>query len=293
MKGLTATRTGRLVASFFAILGMLFMLLNRVLTAVVEMAGGAVQMGLARYNNFTGRFAAENFAEDKQLLAVLKEAQQLLPLADTALAILMVLSVVFIAIAVVGMVMPKNLIHVLVAVRLLKWVKVDAEDTESRGIDTTVENIPLTPKQKKIALASIGGVVALLFAILGISSCVDKVQQSTNQNYVADMQEQALTYIKAQKEYFGKNKKVGSGKQLNLPDSLDTDGFHYKTSASRFTATSRVQMGNCPAGSKWSVSSSTKGFFTQELQLLRIVPKDTACANLTPDFKQLGRKKKN
>ncbi len=285
MKGLTATRTGRLVASFNAILGLLFLTLNRVLSAVLEMAGNAVNMGLARYNNFTGRFAADNFEEDKQLLQLLKEAGELLPLGDTALSILMVLSVIFIAIAAIGLVMPKNFVHVLVTIRLLKWMP---KGGERSGKSTK----PLSPLQKKIALGGVGGIFLLIVACFGISSCMEKAQVVSQQNHIANMEQQALTYIKAQKKFYSQNQEIGGAKQLQLPDSLETDGFSLKVTGSRFTAISKIQLGNCPAGNKWYISSSEKGFFSRELQLYRAVPKDTACSNLTPDFKNLGRKKK-
>lgn len=284
--GLTAVRTGRLVAAFNGVLGMLFLMLNRVLGAVLEMASNAVSMGLARYNNFTGRFAADNFEEDKQLLKLLKEANELLPLGDTALSILMVLSIVFIAIAVIGLVMPKNFVHILVALRLLKWSK----GGESRGSRKSAQ--PLSPMQRKIALGSVGGIVLLLVACFGISSCIEKAETVTKQNYVKEMQDHALTYINAQKEFYGRNQKVGGPKSLQLPDSMETEGFVYKVTGSRFIAESKVQIDSCAAGTKWQISSAIKGFFTQELQLYRQTPKDPKCATLTPDFKNLGRVKR-
>lgn len=282
--GLAVVRTGRLVAAFNGVLGMLFLLLNRVLGAVLEMANNAVGMGLARYNNFTGRFAADNFEEDKQLLKLLKEANELLPLGDTALSILMVLSIVFIAIAVIGLVMPKNFVHILVALRLLKWVSKGGEGGRGKGHS-------LSPMQKKIVLGGVGGVVVLLFACVGISSCMEKAEIQKKQNYIAGMQQQALVYVNAQKDFYAKNQKVGGPKSLQLPDSLETEGFSLKVTGSRFTAVSKVQIDSCAAGAKWQISSSVKGFFTQELQLYRQPPKDPHCAALTPDFKNLGRVK--
>ena len=283
--GLAVVRTGRLVAAFNGVLGMLFLLLNRVLGAVLEMANNAVGMGLARYNNFTGRFAADNFEEDKQLLSLLKEANELLPMADTALTILMFLSVVFIVIAVVGLVMPRNFVHVLVGLRLLEWSK----GGEGRGKGG--KNSSLSPTQKKIFLGGVGGVVVLLFACVGISSCMEEAEVQKKKNYVAEMQQQALVYIKAQKDFYAKNQKIGGPKSLQLPDSLETEGFSLKVTGSRFTAVSKVQIDSCAAGAKWQISSSIKGFFTQELQLYRQAPKDPNCAALTPDFKNLGRVK--
>ncbi|MCQ2108510.1 MAG: hypothetical protein MJZ05_07090 [Fibrobacter sp.] len=285
--GLAVVRTGRLIASFNALLGMLFLLLNRVLTAVLEMANNAVSMGLARYNNFTGRFAADNFEEDKRLLSLLKEANELLPMADTALTILMFLSIVFIVIAVIGLVMPRNFVHILVALRLLEWSK----GGEGRGKGRGGKEHSLSPTQKKIFLGGIGGVVFLLLACVGISSCMEEAEVQKKKNYVAEMQEQAMVYINAQKDFYAKNQKIGGPKSLQLPDSLETEAFVLKVTGSRFSAVSKVQIDSCAAGAKWQISSSVKGFFTQELQLYRQPPKDSACAALTPDFKNLGRVK--
>lgn len=281
--GLTTVRTGRLVAAFNGVLGMLFVLLNRVLSAVLEMARNAVEMGLARYGNFTGRFAAENFEEDKQLLSLLKEANELLPLADKALSVLAVASVIFIAIALFGLLMPKNFVHVLVGLKLLEW---NSKGSESRGGGKS-----MTSSQKRAVLGIIAVVVVLLIGYVWISGYIKNNEIKTKQGYVRDMQDRALSYINAQKEYFGKNQSLGGPKGLNLPDSLDTEGFTYKVTGSRFIAVSKVDIDSCAAGAKWQVSSALKGFFTQELQLYRVAPKDTNCAVLTPDFRNLGRTK--
>lgn len=281
--GLTAVRTGRLVAAFIAVLGLLFLTLNRVLEVVLVMANEAVSKGLARYNNFTGRFAAENFEEDKQLLKLLKDANELLPMADSAQTILMVLSVVFLAVAVIGLVMPRNFVHVLVAIRLLKWMP--------KGGEGRSKGNAISAGQKKIFLGCVGGIVILLVACLGISSCMEKADSLKKQDYIAGMQQQALVYVNAQKDFYAKNQKVGGPKSLQLPDSLETEGFSIKVTGSRFTAVSKVQIDSCAAGAKWQISSSVKGFFTQELQLYRQPPKDPHCAALTPDFKNLGRVK--
>ena len=79
-------------------------------------------------------------------------------------------------------------------------------------------------------------------------------------------------------------------KALQLPDSASTDYFDYKITATKFVATSKVQLENCPAGTKWSVFSNTKGLFDKELTLYRKPPQDTACVKLLPEFKNLGRK---
>ena len=129
--GLAPVRTARLIASLIALMGMVFLLIQRVLSAVMVMASDGVRMGLTRYNNFTGRFAAQNFAEDRQLLKLLKEVQDLLPMASSALTVLMIVAIVFLVVALVGLAFPRPFTHVLVALKLLKWA--DADNVSEEG----------------------------------------------------------------------------------------------------------------------------------------------------------------
>lgn len=288
MKGLTPVRTARLIASLFALMGMVFLFLERVLSSVLVMAADGVKLGLARYNNFTGRFASQNFAEDKQLLSLLKEVQGLLPSAESALAVFMVIAIVLLVIAVLGLALPKQFAHVLVALKLLKWetdeVAAEEPGESLREVLAKVGNIPL----KKIAVP-LGAVLAIVMAFFAVSSCHEKVKAASVADSIEEMQQKALLYMDAQKAYFARNKVVGNANALQMADSLSTSSFEYTISGGRFTAVSKVPFENCPAGTKWSVSASTKGFFEKELVLYRSAPKDSACARLTPDFKKLGR----
>lgn len=285
--GLAPVRTARLIASLFALMGMVFLLLERVLSAVLEMASGGVALGLARYNNFTGRFAAQNFSEDKELLGLLKEVEGLLPMADVALVVLLVIAVLLILVAAAGLAFPRQMVHILVATKLLKWQTGTEAEPEGASLGEALErlgNVPL----KKIALplACITAVVVVVFAV---RSCNETAQENDLAASVRDMQEQSLAYINAQKGYFAKNGTVGNAKALQLVDSVSTDYFDYRITPSRFIAVSKVDISGCPAGSKWSVSASAKGVFTMELALYRSTPKDTNCVKLTPDYKNLGR----
>ena len=288
MKALTPVRTARLIASLFALMGMVFLFLERVLSAVLVMAADGVKLGLARYNNFTGRFASQNFAEDKQLLSLLKEVQGLLPSAESALAVFMVIAIVLLVIAVLGLALPKQFAHVLVALKLLKWetdeVAAEEPGESLREVLAKVGNIPL----KKIAVP-FGVVLAIVMAFFAVSSCHERVKAASVADSIEEMQQKALLYMDAQKAYFARNKVVGNASALQMADSLSTSSFEYTISGGRFTAVSKVPFENCPAGTKWSVSASTKGFFEKELVLYRSAPKDSACARLTPDFKKLGR----
>ena len=153
-----------------------------------------------------------------------------------------------------------------------------------REILAKVGNIPL----KKIAVP-LGVVLAIVIAFFAVSSCHEKVKAASVADSIEEMQQKALQYMDAQKAYFARNKVVGNATALQMADSLSTSSFEYTISGGRFTAVSKVPFENCPAGTKWSVSASTKGFFEKELVLYRSAPKDSACARLTPDFKKLGR----
>ena len=290
--GLTPIRTARVISSLIALVGMVFLFLERMLSAVLEMASDGVQLGLTRYDSFTGRMALQNFAEDRQLYKLLQEVQGMIPSAESALSVFLFIAIVLLAIALVGLALPRLLVHVLVAIKLLKWesdgTEEEGEETSFREILTNIGEIPL----KKLAIP-VAVIVVLVGGFAGIRSCQESAKLASVDSAVEDLEQHTLDYIKAQKAYFGRAKKVGGPKALQLPDTSSTDYFEYKITGARFTAISRVPIEGCPAGTKWSVYSEAKGLFTQELALYRQPPKAPACINITPNFKNIGRPEKN
>ena len=303
MKSLTPVRTARLIASLIAIMGMFSFAVERVLTKVCIIAKGGVQMGLARYtNSFTGRFAAENFSDDKKLLVVLRQAKNMLPMADDALLILFIVSIVLFVVAAFGLVFPKPFCRVLVAMRLLKYqdggllkdvsiLGADGSSKTGKKFKEFFRNAIAAAKkvQTKYWIFAGGVLVFILILVFGVRGCSTGVVFGTHA-LTDDLTEQASFYISAQKSYFAKNKAVGGPKALQMPDSLSTDYFTYRVTPSRFTATLNKDIKDCPAGSRWTVSASTKGFFTVDLILSRVAPKDTNCTFVAPEFKNIGKK---
>ena len=312
--GYTPVRTVRLISSLIALFGMFTFAIERVLNAVSAMAHNAVQMGLGRYtNSFTGRFAASNFSDDKKLLTVLNQVKDLLPTADLGLLILFILSIVLFIVAAFGIAFPKQFGHVLVALKLLKWQEgvaadvaiVDVSDSCAvsgrmcskvkdccRKVADSCKKFwailkTVQPKYWIFIACSLAFVLVLVFGVRGCSA--GSVFGGT-QDVTDDLTEQTLFYINAQKSFFAKNKAIGGPKSLQMPDSLTTEYFTYRVTGSRFTATLNKNVKECPAGTRWTVSSSTKGFFTLDLVLFRSAPKDTNCVFIQPDFKNLGRK---
>ncbi|MBO6075529.1 MAG: hypothetical protein J6P15_00165 [Fibrobacter sp.] len=292
IQGLTQVRTARLIASLIALVGMVFLFLERALAAVLEMASEGVQLGLTRYDSFTGRMALQNFAEDRQLFKMLQDVQELLPSAESALAVFMFIAILLLAIALVGLALPRLLIHILVAVKILRWesdgTEEEGEETSFREILTNIGEIPL----KKLAIP-FAVIIVLVGGFTGIRSCQESAKLASVDSAVEDLEQHTLDYIKAQKAYFGRTKTVGGPKALQLPDTSSSDYFEYKVTGARFTAISRVPIENCPAGTKWSVYSESKGVFTKELALYRQPPKVPACISITPNYKNIGRPEKN
>ena len=305
MQSLTSVRTARLIASLIAVFGMFVFAVERVLTKVCAMAKDGVQMGLNRYSNsFTGRFAAENFSDDKNLLVVLRQAKGLLPVADDALLVLFFLSIVLFIVAAFGLAFPKQFCHMLVAMKLLKWHDgIALKDLHLSGSKSVGASAAKKIKELcgKIASAVkkvqpkywifIGcSLVFVLVLVFGVRGCSAGCVFGGTQAVTEDLTSQTLYYIQAQKSFFAKNKAVGGPKSLQMPDSLTTDNFTYRVTGSKFTATLNRDVKDCPAGSRWSVGAKTEGFFSVELRLFRSAPKDTNCVFIAPDFKNLGRK---
>lgn len=291
IQGLTPIRTARVISALIALMGMVFLFLERALAAVLQMASEGIQLGLTRYDSFTGRMALQNFAEDRQLFKMLQDVQGLLPSAESALTVLLFIAIVLLAIAVVGLALPRFFVHILVTLKLLKWetdgIEEEGGKTSFREIIENIGEIPL----KKLAIPA-AAIAVLVGGFAGIRGCLESAKLASVDSAVEDLEQHTLDYIKAQKAYFGRTKTVGGPKALQLPDTSSSDYFEYKVTGARFTAISRVPIENCPAGTKWSVYSEAKGVFTKELALYRQPPKVPACISITPNYKNIGRPEK-
>lgn len=305
--GFTPVRTVRLVSSIIAIFGMFCLFVERVLTAVYVVADDAVQTGFSFSNTFMVRFATENFSPAKKLFSILQQIGDYLPVADKCLLALFILSIVLIVVAAFGLVFPRQFGHVLVALKLLKCQngkspfkkRVPKGEAKSKDFKAYCDQSAdfcrktldsLKRVQIKYWIFAACSLVFILVLVLGVRGCSNGGIFSGLQDASEDLKEQTLYYINAQKAFFAKNNNVGGPKSLHMPDSLKTDYFTYRVTGSRFAATLNKDVKNCPAGSRWTVNATTKGFFSIDLVLYRVAPKDTNCAVILPEFKNLGRK---
>ena len=227
-----------------------------------------------------------------------------MPVANDALLVLFIVSIVLFVVAAFGLAFPKPFCRMLVALRLLKWQDggllkdvsiLGASESSSKPVKklkalcgkvwTTAKKV-----QAKYWIFAGCALAFILILIFGVRGCSTGSVFGGAQALTDDLTEQASFYISAQKSYFAKNKAVGGPKALQMPDSLLTDYFTYRVSASRFSATLNKNIKDCPAGSRWTVNASTKGFFTVDLVLSRVAPKDSNCTFIAPNFKNLGKK---
>ena len=282
-KGLTPIRTVRTISGMVALVGMLVLLIQRVLSGVLVMAHEMLSLAFARYGNFTGRFAANNFAEDKKLLSHLNELKAFMPTAETLVALLLILGFVLLIVAAVGFAFPRQVTHVLVALKLLKWMP---EGDASQEVDA-----PMSPRTKKILTVTVGSVVLLVFCVFGIRSCTERLHARTMQSVQEELNAGVSGYIQTQRAYFNKKKTLGTAFQLGLDSIPSGKFFSFKVRKSSLVAESLTDIENCPAGSQWSIQASTSGFFQKELKFLCLMPKNQECLKVAPDLKNLVRQR--
>ena len=191
IRGLTSVRTVRVLSTLVALMGMVFLLMQRVLSAVLQMATDGLNLGLARYNTFTGRMALQNFPEDRQLFKLLKDVQSILPSAEMALTVFMVVAIVLLAVALVGLALPRPYVHVLVALKILKWKTGDADEVEDASLRDILEKIGDVPL-KKLAIP-FGIVIVIVVVSLVVYNCHDKIKAASVDGAIDELQQQAAT----------------------------------------------------------------------------------------------------
>ena len=283
MNGFTPVRTVRTLFAVVAVFGMFILFMERALGVVLVMARQMLDLAFARYGNFTGKFAAKNFAEDKKLLSMLQEMKDLLPMADTAMTILLVISVVLLVVALVGLALPKQMGHVLVAIKLLKWVPGEGDETELG------EQFAFSRESLKKLGIVVGVILAIMLAVFGIRGCMLVASAHTQEAALQELDKQVNVYMATQRAYFKNNRAIGSAKQLGLDTLVNGDYFTFTVGRGHIAAESKVDLNNCPAGSRWSVSAAMGGFISKELKFYRILPKNLDCQKFTPNFKRVGQ----
>lgn len=295
MKGLDSIRTSRFIGLLLSFFGAVLVIINSILLFVLSYAkvfllpkaNGMIKDGLALYNSFTGRLAVENISGHKELLAQLHGMKDLMPsdgligAAEVLVTLLLVLAVVIFFLGIFGLFSPNHFIPMLTKIKCLRWTDENKNETSTKKTNFFSR---MTLKQKALFLGVPAGLVSLIFLIALI---VHQVSPSA-EKMAQDLEIHALEYVRAQKDYFSRNKSIGNASKLNLNDSASTAYFSFVVSSSKFTATSLTDVDKCPAGSRWTISATVDGLFNKDLKLYRKSPSDANCVKLVPDFKKIG-----
>lgn len=270
---LSAKRVVRTFGALFLMLSAVLWTAFFVVNSLTGIAKELVEKALARYNNFTGKLALQNFPEDKILYQQVQNLQEsLLPFLDLLSPVLVVFSIVFSVVTLLCFVFPKQCATLLVQIKIWKFLP-----QENEGAST--QNLSVSIPWKKILLATIP-IVFVVFLTLMIRSCSSISSEKAGE----ELEKAALVYVEYVKSGFANNKKI------NVPDSLpSSEIFSFEIKKGRFVGTLKEPIENCKAGNAWTISPSVKGLFKKTLSIYRKPPADSSCQFISPDFKNIGR----
>ena len=278
-RGFKEVRTVRAFACATLFVGILLVTFAKVMGFMQDLGQNAVNLGLARYSNFTGRFAARNFAEDRQLLHFLNLLNDtLLPVAHVLVPLLVIVGLLVMGIGLFMWLHPQTSSQILIALKWLKLVS-DPNVTESEVFAKNKTNL-------KSTLIFIGCLlIAVLFALFVVRSCVDDSGDTPKK--VEEISQEASHYIELQKKYFTQNKALGSSRMIGY-EASSSDYFEFQSQGIGFwRAVNKEKWEECPVGKKWRVQMKVEGLFKKKLKIFVSTPSDSLCAKLTPDFRKV------
>ncbi len=272
-------RTVRAFAGAILFVGILLVTFAKIMGFMQNLAQNAVDLGLARYSNFTGRFAARNFAEDRQLLHFLNLLNDtLLPVAHVLVPLLIIVGLLVMGIGIFMWLYPQTGSQILIA---LKWLKL-VPDPNATEFEVLAKN----KTNAKSTLIFIGCLLlAVFFASFVMRSCANDTGDT--KEMVEEISQEASRYIELQKKYYDENKTLGSSQMIGY-EASSSDYFDFQNQGIGFwRAVNKEKWEECPAGKKWRVQMKLEGLFEKKLKIFVSTPSDSLCAKLTPDFQQV------
>ncbi|WP_308604398.1 hypothetical protein [uncultured Fibrobacter sp.] len=271
-KGFSKIRTVRLLGIVALALAILFGVLFLALSYVDDFASQVVNLAMARYSNFTGKFALNNFEEDKRLMAILLSVKdELLPLVECLKPIAFVSASLFGVAALVFWIFPSWIAERLLRFRILR--------VAGEGSGNSISPFSLS-KKTLVALATLVTVVLLSFFVLQRDPAKENLEKA------AELERETARFVQLQRQFYQKNKKLGTWAQIGYEPAKSDDFLFEKRGKFAWQAKNRKSWEECPDSSVWKASFEMTGFFTKELKIYISAPKAANCAHLTPDFRQ-------
>lgn len=285
-KGFNEYRVMRLVGALIFAIGAIIIFFAKVLDLIVTFADSVVVLAISRYSNFTGRLAIQNFKEDKELWVLLESlSKEMLPMANVLIPILFFIAVFIMLLGVSVIAFPRYASDLFVSLKVLK------KGCSLKSEDTAFESMVSESVFKVLFkwLISIFVLLLIFISTFLIFRCAtDDSSKHLKKN--EELMSNASSFIESQNTYFIKNQSIASEKKLEYKASESKD-FIYSVSAggANWIAKNKRDWDKCPANSEWKISVEVTGFFEKKLQVYRRVPKNLHCADMTPDFKNVGR----
>ncbi|MDY3922431.1 MAG: hypothetical protein SOZ02_09780 [Hallerella porci] len=255
--GFSKMRTVRVFGIGLVFLGIIFVSLGFVLNYADDFASQVVNLAMARYSNFTGKFALNNFAEDQQLMKILLSVKDdLLPFIQGTKPFVFFAGILFSLAGIFALIFPQPSSLGLLKLRILHLENEDAK--------------PFHFSRKTLCI--LAGIFALLFIVFGIVKCSDPSRKTPEK--IAELEREASQIEKLQREYFGRKKSLGTWEQIGYAPAESEYFLFEKRGKFAWQARNREKWESCPDSSIWKVSFEITGFFSKELKVYKSSPKN-------------------
>lgn len=285
-KGFNEYSVMRLVGILIFIIGSITMFFAKILDLIVTFADSTVVLAVSRYSNFTGRIAIQNFKEDKELWTILEMlSKEMLPMASVMIPILFFGAVFVMLLGVSVLAFPRYASDLFVSLKILK--KGYALKSEDSAFESMVSESVFKTLFKW--LISVFVLLLIFISTFLVFRCATD-DSSKHLKKQDELMGNASSFIENQRAYFVKNQTIASSKQLEYQANESKD-FTYSVSVggANWVAKNKKDWDKCPANSEWKIGVEVTGFFEKKLSVYRRAPQNLHCAEMTPDFKDVGR----
>ncbi len=278
-EGFSKKRTVRVLGIVALVFGIVLIAIGFALNFADGFASKIVEQALARYGNFTGKIALNTFAEDRELMQIILTVRdELLPIVGKLIPCAFVLGFALFSVGIFSVLFPELAARGLLSAHVLKLSSTGESSEDSPNI---LQFFRLHSQGVFIAAGVSVGAILGIFLIFQMADPARKTPLK-----VAELEREASRFYQLQRDYFAKNKLLGSWEQLGYAP-LKSEYFHFeKTGKFAWRARNRDTWENCPDSSSWKVSFEVTGLFTKELKVYTSRPNDKRCEVLTPEFRK-------
>ncbi len=278
-EGFSKKRTVRVLGIGVLVFGIVLIAMGFALNFADGFASKIVEQALARYGNFTGKIALNTFAEDRELMQIILTVRdELLPIVCGLIPCAFIFGFVLFSVGIFSVLFPELAARGLLFAHILKLSSVEESPEDFSNIRSFFR------LHSKGVLIAVGVLASVLLGAFLIFRLTDSTRETPLK--VAELEQEAFRFCQLQRDYFAKNKRLGSWERLGYAPS-ESEYFHFeKAGKFAWRAKNRDAWENCPDSNSWKVSFEVTGLFTKELKVYASRPNDKRCEILTPEFRK-------